>query len=228
MKIISKLNESFLKPMEEYRRWVFEPRIQSAIHGILEPQKEKLLHGENGSSEKYLGGMDHENHDGLPPDFVGINLNSQILKLHLGQFDGDFIREAQKKSESLDDDLQDLLGAKLCALKMFYPTGGYIDWHTNWDSPGYNVIFTYSQNGNGHWRHIDPTGATSVKPRWDKMVHVDDTPGWHCKAGYFGKKDETDRILWHSAYTREPRLTLSYIVYDKALWENLVDELAEG
>ena len=171
--------------------------------------------------------IDHNRHSGLPNDFLGINLNSQILRKHVGDFEKDFVEEAQVKSDELDEELQDFLGAKICALKMYYPNGGYIDWHTNWDSPGYNVIFTYSPTGKGYWRHIDSKGSTSVTPDWSRLVHIEDKAGWHCKAGYFGKKTEVDRLVWHSAFTHEPRLTLSYIVAEKSIWENLVEELSE-
>ena len=226
MQVIKNLNVEFLNAMDKYRAWVFSPHVQAHIAKILEPQREKILLGESKCSSNFLMNLDHAQHDGLPGDFVGINLNSQILKRHIGQFDGTFIEEARLKSDELDDELCHLLGAKVCALKMFYPPGGYIQWHTNWDSPGYNAIFTFSEKGEGYWRHVEPAGATEVSPQLEKLVHIDDPPGWHCKAGYFGKKQEPDRVVWHSAYTREPRLTLSYLIYEKSLWENLVEELA--
>ena len=184
--------------------------------------------GDYPCSKEYLLTIDHAKHSGLPSDFMGINLNSKILKLHVGQFNSDFILRAQQKSDELDEELQDLLGAKLCALKMFYPAGGYIDWHTNWDNPGYNIIFTYSASGDGYWRHIDPSAAASLIPDYAKVKEIKDQAGWNCKAGYFGNRAETNRLMWHCAYTREPRLTLSYIIQDKAIWENLVAELQMG
>lgn len=228
MLVMNALSQEFLAPMERYRQWVFAPATLATITQILSPQKDKLKTGEVKTSEGFLKDMDHARHDGLPGDFVGINLNSEILKKHIGQFDGDFIKEARRRSDELDEELQHILGAKVCALKMYYPPGGYIQWHTNWDSPGYNVIFTHSKDGNGYWRHVDSKGALTVVPAMQNLVHINDVPGWHCKAGYFGKKEEADQVVWHSAYTREHRLTLSYIVYDKSIWENLVEEIREG
>jgi len=225
LKIISRISEEFSGPMERYRAWVFQPHVQSAIQKILEPQREKLRSGERSASPEFLQSMNHEQHDGLPGDFVGINLNWAILQKHVGQFDSAFIKEAREMSDQLDSELQNILGAKVCALKMFYPAGGYIQWHTNWDAPGYNVIFTHSEKGLGYWRHVDSTGATSVSPQMKNLVHVDDPKGWHCKVGYFGKKTEPDRVVWHAAFTAERRLTLSYIIYEKVIWDNLVEEL---
>jgi hypothetical protein len=198
---------------------------QTAIQKILEPQKEKLRTGERSASTEFLKAMNHGQHDGLPGDFVGINLNTAILQKHIGQFESSFIKEAREMSDQLDIEMQTILGAKVCALKMFYPAGGYIQWHTNWDAPGYNVIFTHSENGLGYWRHVNPEGSTSVRPNLANLVHIDDPKGWHCKIGYFGKKTEPERVVWHSAFTAEPRLTLSYIIYEKVIWENLVEEL---
>jgi len=108
------------------------------------------------------------------------------------------------------------------------PANGYIGWHTNWDLPGCNIIFTYSPTGNGYWRHIDPAGSRTVVPNGEKLVHIPDVKGWHCKVGQFGRKDETDKLVWHSAFAREPRLTVSYVIFERKIWENMVDELLEG
>lgn len=228
MKVISTITQEILEPMNQYRDWVFSDRIQTSVAKMLQHHEGKLREGDLPCSKETLERMAHEQHGGVPEDFIGINLNGEILKIHLGQLERGFIEEAREKSEALDAKLQHLLGAKVCALKMFYPPGGYIPWHTNWDSAGYNIIFTYSVGGKGYWRHIDPAGAKSVVPDLSRLVQIDDRPGWNCKAGYFGRKDELDRVTWHCAYTHEPRLTLSYLIYDRNLWENLVDELCES
>jgi len=228
MLVIESITPEILKPMNEYRDWVFSDRLQASIGKLLQFHEPKLRDGDRPCSPDTLAKMNHDQHEGVPDEFLGINLNSDVLKIHVGQIDRSFLEEARDRSHELDRRLQHLLGAKVCALKMFYPRGGYIPWHTNWDSAGYNVIFTYSLGGDGYWRHIDPTAARSVVPNLANIVQINDRPGWNCKAGYFGRKDEVDKITWHCAYTREPRLTLSYLVYDKNLWENLVEELRES
>ena len=47
-----------------------------------------------------------------------------------------------------------------------------------------------------------------------------------CKTGYYGKKHEHDKIIWHTAYSNEPRMTLGYVVHDKQLWMDVVEEIA--
>ena len=57
---------------------------------------------------------------------------------------------------------------------MWYPKDGYIAWHNNWNVPGYNVLFTYTETGNGYWRHINPAGSKGkINKPFDKhLVHL--------------------------------------------------------
>jgi hypothetical protein len=167
-------------------------------------------------------------HDGFPPEMYGLDLNYEVVKKMGTKVDAGFMNQIRDVNYETDDKLQTYLGAKLSALKAFYPAQGYIAWHTNWNAPGYNIIFTYSPTGNGYWRHVDPSTSQTHVPDSKNLVHIDDIPGWHCKAGYFGTKSETNRLVWHSAYTREPRVTLAYVLYDEQIWKNLVQEIEEG
>ncbi|MBI3507544.1 MAG: hypothetical protein HY059_22135 [Proteobacteria bacterium] len=223
------LADEFVKPLDRYKDWVLSDPVQEAIRTKIEwPAVALATQGrhELASSAEYLTGLKHDAHDGYPPDQFGVNLNYSFLKNERRRVDPAFFEEIRRVDRELDDELQNALGARFCALKMFYPAKGYIAWHTNWNVPGYNIIFTYSKGGDGHWRHVDPAGATTFVPDPKRIVTIDDVPGWHCKVGYFGKKDEYDRIVWHSAHTREPRLTVSYVVFDRAVWDDMVAELS--
>ena len=57
-----------------------------------------------------------------------------------------------------------------------------------------------------------------------KLVHLQDQNGWHCKLGYYGEKNEHNRIMWHSAYGG-PRITLGFVVFDEHIWEDIVEEI---
>ena len=135
-----------------------------------------------------------------------------------------------EKSKWLDDNLGTFLGYRFCALKMWYPPKGYISWHTNWNVPSYNILFTYNPTGDGFWRHINPTGSKSPVPNIgdneENVVTIPDQPGWSCKVGYYGRKEEHEKIVWHTAYSNEPRITLGYVVYDEGVWKNAVEEIA--
>ena len=89
------------------------------------------------------------------------------------------------------------------ALSAVYPANGYMSWHTNADAPGYNVLLTWSETGNGFFKYQDPITK--------EIVTMPDKPGWNCKVGYFGSYNETDKIFWHCCGTAELRITVAWI-----------------
>lgn len=176
-----------------------------------------------------------ESHDGFPPDSYGYDLNEETLKRVLlneghnfSDDEKEWIQKYIEKSKWVDDKIGTWIGFKFCALKMFYPADGYIAWHTNWNVPGFNCLFTHS-NGDGYWRHIDsseePEG--SFRAPSDKLVHIQDVDGWHCKLGYYGEKKEHNKIMWHAAYGG-PRITLGFVVGDPDIWEDIVEEITSA
>lgn len=56
------------------------------------------------------------------------------------------------------------------------------------------------------------------------LVHLQDKDGWHVKLGYYGRKEEHNRIVWHSAFGG-PRITLGFVVFDENIWADVVEEL---
>ena len=121
---------------------------------------------------------------------------------------------------SLNEKLMTTIGSNRLALATVYPPGGYIAWHNNANAPGYNVIFTWSENGNGYWKHVDPyTG---------KDVLVQDVPGWQAKSFYFGTyEDGNEKIVYHMASTDCWRMTIGYMFdrHHKQYWEDMIEEL---
>lgn len=230
MQVIDRIGPELTASLDLFKDWVFRDNTQRTLHSEIARQPFSLFDrgdAEASASLSYLAGMDHGAHVGYPLELRGVDLNYETVKKLDHRFDEGFVREIRDVNFEVDSQLQTYLGAKLSALKAFYPSRGYIAWHTNWNAPGYNIVFTYSPSGKGYWRHIDPTGAESIAPREERLVHIPDTPGWHCKAGYFGTKAQTDRIVWHSAYTDEPRVTLSYVIADESIWKNVVNEIKE-
>ena len=103
-------------------------------------------------------------------NYLKSNVESSIMK-ELTKKDKDIAKEIQEKSHWLDNELGSLLGIRFCALKMWYPKDGYIAWHNNWNVPGYNVLFTYTETGNGYWRHINPEGSKGkINKPFDKHL----------------------------------------------------------
>lgn len=227
MKIFANLAPEVTDMLEGYRQRVMSDEIRNHLERVIEaketPFKDKM---DEPCSANYLNQMDHSNHVGFPVHLHGIDLNYRTLQNIPRGLPRDVLDKLRTYDSDLDDELQTFLGAKCCAVKMYYPRGGHIGWHNNWNAAGYNIIFTYSETGDGFWRHIDPSETNGLKPDMNNLVHIQDKKGWHCKVGYFGEKSEADRVMWHCAYTNEPRLTVGYVIYDKGIWENMVEELS--
>ena len=112
------------------------------------------------TSIECLSSMEHDTHDGFPPDSHGYDFNQMQTWMKDGLMtDLDLGNKIMDKSHWLDKELGGMLGTRFCALKMWYPKDGYIAWHNNWNVPGYNILFTYTETGNGYWRHINPEGS---------------------------------------------------------------------
>jgi hypothetical protein len=126
-------------------------------------------------------------------------------------------KELLDKAAAANSKLMNFFGARNNALQMFYPAGGYIGWHNNCNAPGYNIVLSCNPEAKGYFEHYDHVN--------DKFVRFDDAAGWNCKVGYFGSDKEDKKIYWHCAYTDSPRLTFSYVIYDKNIWADMVDDI---
>lgn len=230
MKMIRKISPEILHYLEEYRNWIFQDRVQSAIQKRLRGVDSRLLKETEAGQYctiDHLMSIDHNAHVGFPEHWYGADLNYQTMQNESAQYDAAFFQEVRQVGNELDDNLQNLLGARFCGLKAFYPEQGYIPWHTNWNASNYVMIFTHSPTGNGYWRHIDPAGSRSIIPDAAKLVHIPDPVGWHCKVAHFGNKLETDKLVWHCAHSSEPRITVSYLFPERSLWENVLEEIGQ-
>ena len=232
MRQVLTLPTDLLKLLDEYKDFVINNRPDKNLPNW--KTKGKFMREgrpEYSTSLECLKSMPVETHDGFPPDSFGYDLNAPTLQKtlqheQLPQEEKDWIKKYIEWSDKLDDTLGAYIGYKFCALKMFYPEDGYIAWHTNWNVPGYNCLFTWS-DGSGYWRHLDSSEEKegSLMPNPDgKLVHLQDKDGWHCKLGYYGEKQEHNRIMWHSAYGG-PRITLGFVVFDEHIWEDIVEEI---
>ena len=144
------------------------------------------------------------------------------LRAHFFRHD-DKVKQVEycNRGEKIVDDIVMYLGAHRKALSMVYPSGGYIGWHNNANAPGYNIIFTWSSEGDGHWEHIDP--------KTKEHVVIPDVKGWQCKYGYYGTYDEPDKLLYHAAKTNCLRATVAFVFNSdetaKRMAEHVVEEI---
>lgn len=151
-----------------------------------------------------------------PPMDYGYPRHSWGLEL---SFDKQYIKDKEliDQSTKTDKKLFNFFGARNNALQMYYPSGGYIGWHTNCNAKGYNIIISCNPGADGYFVHYDHINK--------KYNYYYDKPGWNIKAGYFGSDKEPDKMFWHSAKTKTPRLTFSYIIYDKNIWEDMMIDI---
>lgn len=98
------------------------------------------------------------------------------------------------------------LGVHSSALTNYYPPNGFVGWHTNWNANAYQVLFTWSKNGDGQFKYLNNEN--------DEIITIKDKPGWQARAFYFGRKDEPEHHCWHAAHTNCDRFTFAYKFYN--------------
>jgi len=216
MQDISNLNPELLQILTEFSDWFFarenahlenfigkNPRMQDVTI------KEKY---EEATSLSYLKEkLNNYKKAGFPEYSWGLELS------HDREYYDD--KRLKQKLEYTNEKLMNFFGARNNALMMYYPPGGYIGWHHNGNAPGYNVVLSCNPSGDGEFENWDVVN--------EKLIVFNDKPGWNCKVGYFGDQyKEPEKLYWHCARTRSPRLTMSYVIYNKNLWEDMVQDIS--
>lgn len=137
------------------------------------------------------------------------------------------------------------LGGSAMALCAFYQPGGHIPWHHNGNAPGHNILLHYNKEGEGSFYTYDN----------GEIIEYKDKPGWVARAGIFydtvsdpntynekiagkfGKHEQTyttpiladhETACWHCAHAVTRRFTLSTVVPDRMIWEDLCEEIEEA
>lgn len=208
-------NTEFLDILNEYKDILLKreegdptPLIEKEI-----PIANKDQKSEDWISDEYM----HEvirmgrEHDGFPRVLRGF----AGLKHEGGDMKGKVIKDA---SRVLNTKLMEFLSCRNNALNACYPPGGFISWHNNANAKGYNIIITYSENGNGWFDYWD------IEKQ--ERVRIQDVPGWQAKMTYFGPYDDPDKLCYHAAYTDDYRITVAF-VFDEAdeFWEEVIEDL---
>ena len=159
------------------------------------------------TSEEYYESINKKDHIGYPEETYGIDLNmTQATPLCF-----------REKIRNIDKDFNSILGSRNCAVKMYYPKNGYMGWHNNNNAHGYNILFSYSKNGNGFFRYKEPKNLSTTT--------MFDSAGWTAKVGYYGNNDESDKLFWHCARAYEDRLTLGFVIPDKNFWQMMIEDI---
>lgn len=215
MQVVSKINPELLDILNQFSDFFFNRDFSNLESYIGSDQKMKNVSikekADEATSRSYL-----EKALEAPPLEYGFPRHSWGLEL---VHDKDYIKDQKLLDESYNTNnkLMNFFGARNNALQMFYPAGGYIGWHTNCNAKGYNIVISCNPGGEGYFEHYDHNAK--------KYNRFNDKPGWNIKAGYFGSDKEPEKMYWHAAKTKTPRLTLSYIIYDKNIWKDMMDDI---
>ena len=180
------------------------------------------LRGEGEEADRWVGKQYFDyirdlgkKHDGFPASSMSYNMGNDSAEQVKSQEHFDIVQGIKR-------DLITELGVRYNALFSIYPPGGYISWHNNQNAPGYNVLMTWSENGDGYWEHYDPLRK--------EIVRINDVPGWRCKYGYYGSYIEgMDKVLYHAAATNCWRMTVAFVFNSdeggKLMSDMMVEEL---
>ena len=131
-------------------------------------------------------------------------------------------QEFKDKYKTVSNELCSFLGARNQAVHNYYPKYGYMGWHNNWNAHGYNILLSYTKNGNGFFKYRTPDADKEKQ----EIIHMQDPGGGACKVGYYGRGREPDKVYYHSAGTLEPRITIAFIIPHLELWQNMVDDIS--
>ena len=209
-------NEEFIKIINEYKDVLLQrdnlddkPRIARELYISNESKKP-----EDWVSDEYMNDIISQgrSHDGFPKvlkGFTGLKYSDN------NHTNGNEIKEATKR---LNSKLIEFLSCRNNALNACYPPGGFISWHNNANAPGYNIIITYSETGDGWFDYWDIDKK--------KRVRIQDKPGWQAKMTYFGPYDSPDKLCYHAAYTNCYRITVAFVFAEAdEFWQEVIEDL---
>ncbi len=210
MKLIEgNYNPELMGILDEFTEWFFEQDLsQLKFRGVPDSDDHFV-------SADYLKKMQARDHEidtkaiGFPTEVYGIDMMMQQVPEHL-----------RKRVNKVNIDLNSWFGSKFCAVQMYYPKGGFMDWHNNANCPGYNILFSYNREGDGFFRYQDPITK--------KIVTMQDPVGWSAKVGYYGSWNEPDKIYWHCAKSNSDRLTFGYVIPDFNMWQMMIDDIRDA
>ena len=161
-----------------------------------------------------------KSHNGFPEVIVSHSFGIGQLRFENDAGNSNIIPEVSEKQQSFLTNIQTTFNLKRPALFAVYPPGGYISWHNNANAAAYNFIFTWSETGDGYWKHWDN--------KEKKMIKIPDVKGWQCKAGYFGSyNDPPEKLVYHTAKTNCLRMTIAFVLDKREISQGMQEWVIE-
>lgn len=203
MEDVPVLNEELLGILNQYVEFMRHPNFAEYMH---------LASSQHKDNRDYWVGERHmreileleDRHEGFPDEMYGYEVS--VGRVGHQFFDKDapasYKRDATMQLANLNNQIMQWLGVKHNALTAVYPPGGFISWHNNANASAYNLIFSWSETGDGWFKYVDPTTK--------EVVTMNDHTGWQCKAAYFGHYGEPESLFYHAASSDCWRITVSF------------------
>lgn len=211
MQSICPKNQKMLNHLNGLYKDITNPKVLKHTKNNIEYRHDKL------DSQHYPTSIEYLNYaiENLPVENyafprASICSSRDAIKLGLAEFNCDSNFKKLKAS----------LGVEHVAVVTYYPKGGYMGWHHNCNAPGYNILFSHSVSGNGYFKYRNP--------KTKKIVTMTDTPGWNVKVGNFDAGKNNENLFWHTAWTGEPRITVAFVLNEKDIWLNMIEDITMG
>ena len=208
--ITTKISKELLEILEPYSEWFFSQDLEPLNElAYKNPKHNPLFQIGYACSEKYLQEIVEKDgeHIGYPEQSYSYDLQAM-----------DHPEEYNEMYEKTSNALLEFLGAQRQAVHVYYPKDGYMGWHNNWNAHGYNILLSYSKEGRGFFKYRDP--------KTHEVVLMQDPGGWCCKVGYYGRGREPDKVYYHCAGSREPRITFGFVIPHLELWRNMIEDIS--
>lgn len=214
MKFIPLKSAKLLKHLTTITDQLYEERLVKII-AKTKKRGDNLITNFHPCSDDYLfKAFEHKITDfGFPRACLGMGMQNNQGDPYLG--------EVTVHIEKAVNNIMRYLGSPTNALTMAYPDKGFIGWHHNGNAPGFNILMTYSQDGDGYFKYYDYDSKS--------IVTMPDTKGWSVKVGYYPHEvKEKEKVYWHCASTAKQRISVAFILNHRDMWENMIDTISEG
>jgi hypothetical protein len=215
-------NKELLETLNRYPELRHDEDFEKYVRLVYESERSRDQ-GDYYTGEEYRKEIVNQGtaHEGFPDYILSYNfkINSMEHQIFTDTAPPVWRNEFTKKLVELNDKMMNFLATRNNALTVIYPPGGYISWHNNANAHGFNLIFTWSETGDGWFKYVDPNTR--------KVVTVQDQPGWQCKAAYFGSYREPEKLMYHAAKTNCWRCTISYIFNETEIAKEFREEILE-
>lgn len=192
-RVLELLNESlyFMNHLDELNKITPDDNDKKAEDYLNEEYRTKI---------KNMGSA----HNGFPEILKGYPLKSYSEHSHHSDKIG-FSSEWLEKYNNITQELGTELAVRNLAVHTIYPPGGFISYHNNANATGFNLIFTWSETGDGYFEYRNGSNGEDYR--------IQDRKGeWVCRYGMFGSYYQDEHpIVYHEAYTDCWRMTIAFV-----------------